>query len=69
MRAWVEYSDRRAPSAEPVAEAIYRAGTDRSSRLRYPVNGRMMLAMHALMPEALWRGMMSAGLTRRPKTI
>ena len=68
MRAWIERGDRHAPSAEPVAEAIYRAATDQSSRLRYPVRGRMMLAMHALLPESVWRGMMSAGLTRRPKT-
>src|SRR5262245_44833203 len=68
MRAWIDHGDRRAPSAEPVAEAIYRAATDRSSRLRYPVHGRLMLAMHALLPESLWRGMMAAGLTRRPKT-
>jgi len=67
MRAWVEYTDRRAPGAEPVAEAIYRAATDRSARLRYPVKGRMLLTLHALLPEPLWRGMMSASLTRRPK--
>jgi NAD(P)-dependent dehydrogenase (short-subunit alcohol dehydrogenase family) len=67
MRAWVEYSDRRAPTAEPVAEAIYRAATDRSARLRYPVRARFMLAMHAMLPSAIWRGVMAAGLTRRPK--
>ncbi|HLG54220.1 MAG TPA: SDR family oxidoreductase [Vicinamibacterales bacterium] len=67
MRAWVEHSDRRAPSAEPVAEAIYRAATDRSARLRYPVKGRVLLAMHAMLPSVLWRGMIAAGLTRRPK--
>jgi NAD(P)-dependent dehydrogenase (short-subunit alcohol dehydrogenase family) len=68
MRAWIDHMDRRAPSAEPVADAIYQAATDPSSRLRYPVRGRLMLAMHALLPESMWRGMMSAGLTRRPKT-
>jgi NAD(P)-dependent dehydrogenase (short-subunit alcohol dehydrogenase family) len=68
MRAWVEYTDRRAPSAEPVAEAIYQAASDRSARLRYPVKGRLMLAMHALLPSVMWRGMMGAALTRRPKT-
>ena len=68
MRAWIERGDRHAPSAEPVAEAIYRAAIDQSSRLRYPVKGRLMLAMHALLPQTLWRGMMSAALTRRPKT-
>jgi short-subunit dehydrogenase len=68
MRAWVERADRHAPAADPVAQAIYRAATDGSARLRYPVNGRMMLTMHALLPGAMWRAMMSAGLTRRPKT-
>ncbi len=68
MRAWIDRGDRRAPSAEPVAEAIYRAATDTSSRLRYPVHGRFILTLHALLPEPLWRGMMGAGLTRRPKT-
>jgi NAD(P)-dependent dehydrogenase (short-subunit alcohol dehydrogenase family) len=68
MRAWIDRGDRRAPSAEPVAEAIYRAATDTSSRLRYPVHGRLMLALHAVLPESMWRGMMAAGLTRRPKT-
>lgn len=68
MRAWVEHRDRRAPSAEPVAEAIYRAATDTSSRLRYPVKGRMLLTLHALLPNMMWRGMMGAALNRRPKT-
>ena len=68
MRAWIERGDRHAPSPEPVAEAVYRAATDRSSRLRYPVKGRLMLAMHALLPQPLWRGMMAAALMRRPKT-
>lgn len=67
MRAWVEHLDRRAPSAEPVAEAIYRAAIDRSNRLRYPVNGRVMLALHAMLPGAMWRAMIAGGLTRRPK--
>jgi short-subunit dehydrogenase len=67
MRAWVEHSDRRAPSAEPVAEAIYRAATDKSSRLRYPVKARVLLAMHALLPTVVWRAIVGAGLTRRPR--
>jgi short-subunit dehydrogenase len=67
MRAWVEHGDRRAPSAEPVAEAIYRAATDGSTRLRYPVKGRLTLVLHAVLPSAMWRAMMGAGLTRRPK--
>jgi NAD(P)-dependent dehydrogenase (short-subunit alcohol dehydrogenase family) len=68
MRAWVEHNDRRAPSAEPVAAAIYRAATDTSSRLRYPVKGRLLLAIHALLPNGVWRAMMEMGLTRRPRT-
>ncbi len=69
MRAWAEHADRRAPGAEPVALAIYRAATDRSSRLRYPVAGRAMLALHALLPGRLWYALMGAGMHRRPKAV
>ena len=65
-RAWMLHRDAGAPSAEPIAEAIYQAATDRSWRLRYPVRGRLVLAFHAILPDRLWRRMMAASLTRRP---
>jgi short-subunit dehydrogenase len=67
MRAWISHADRQAPAPDPIAEMIYRAATDGSKRLRYPVRGQMALALHALMPERVWRAMMGAGMNRRPK--
>jgi short-subunit dehydrogenase len=67
MKAWVIHADRTAPGAEPVANAIFKAATDPSDRLRYPVKGRLMLAAHALLPDAAWRSVIAAGMTRRPK--
>jgi short-subunit dehydrogenase len=63
MKAWVA----RARGASPVAEMILEAAADTSDRLRYPVHGRVMLAVHALLPDAVWRVLLGAGMTRRPK--
>ena len=67
MRAWILERDQRAPTPEPVAETVYRAATDSSDRLRYPVNAGRALLLHALLPDRFWRAMMSAGMTRRPR--
>ena len=50
MKAWVAYGDTRAPQADPVAEMIYKAATDASDRLRYPVKGGVLRAIHAILP-------------------
>jgi len=68
VRAWVFDRDRRAPDAQPVAEAIVRAATDQSWRLRYPVRGGAVLTLRAILPDAAWRAMMGAGMTRRPRS-
>jgi len=52
---WVQKEDAKAPEPTPVAEAIYRAANDTSHRLRYPVKGKVMLALLALFPDAVWR--------------
>jgi short-subunit dehydrogenase len=67
MKAWVAHADANAPEASPVAEMIFKAATDPSDRLRYPVRGGLMLAIHALLPDAVWRAMLGAGMNRRPK--
>jgi NAD(P)-dependent dehydrogenase (short-subunit alcohol dehydrogenase family) len=67
MTAWVADFDARAPEASPVAEMIFKAATDSSDRLRYPVRGGLMLAIHALLPDAVWRAMLGAGMNRLPK--
>jgi hypothetical protein len=38
---------------------IFKAATDPSDRLRYPVHGRLLLAMRAMLPDALWRAVLS----------
>jgi NAD(P)-dependent dehydrogenase (short-subunit alcohol dehydrogenase family) len=43
------------PGSEGVAKSIYRAATDGSPRLRYSPHGKILLALHALLPDRLWR--------------
>lgn len=64
---WVYEEDRKAPDPEPVAEAILRAAEDPSARLRYAVHGALLLTLTRLLPDVLWRSLMGAGMTRRPK--
>lgn len=64
---WVSEEDRKAPGPEPVAEAILRAAEDQSPKLRYPVKGAFVLTLTSLLPDAIWRSLLGAGMTRRPK--
>ena len=61
---WVMEEDRRAPDAGPVAEAILAAAEDTSSRLRYPVKGRLTLFLSRWVPDAMWRSLLGQGMTR-----
>jgi NAD(P)-dependent dehydrogenase (short-subunit alcohol dehydrogenase family) len=65
--AWVRKEEAKAPSAEPVAEAIYRAATDNSSRLRYPVGGALIRVLHKALPDGIWRSLNAVAMKRRPK--
>jgi NAD(P)-dependent dehydrogenase (short-subunit alcohol dehydrogenase family) len=65
---WVYEEDRKAPGPKPVAETILRAAEDQSPKLRYPVKGAFILALNSLLPDAIWRSMLGAGMTRRPKS-
>jgi len=65
---WVHEEDQKAPAPRPVAEAILRAAEDPSARLRYPVKGALVLALTSFLPDALWRSLLGAGMTRRPKS-
>ena len=64
---WARLEDSKAPTAEPVAEAIFRAAEDRSNKLRYPVKGSLILVLKTLFPDAMWRSLMAAALTRKPR--
>jgi NAD(P)-dependent dehydrogenase (short-subunit alcohol dehydrogenase family) len=61
---WVRKEDAKAPEPTPVAEAIYLAANDTSHRLRYPVKGKLMLALIALFPDAVWRLLNEQGMKR-----
>lgn len=60
--------DRNAPGPKPVAKAILQAAEDPSPRLRYPVKGALILALTTLLPDPIWRSLLGAGMTRRPKS-
>ena len=62
---WVEAEDRKAPPPDAVAEAILSAAGDRSERLRYGVKAALILAMTRLLPDAMWRRLMAAGMSRK----
>jgi NAD(P)-dependent dehydrogenase (short-subunit alcohol dehydrogenase family) len=64
---WVNEDDQKAPTPEPVAQAILKAAEDTSNKLRYPVNGAFVLALTSLLPDSMCRAMLAAGLTRRPR--
>lgn len=64
---WVRLEDSKAPTAEPVAATILRAAEDGSGKLRYPVKGGVILALTRILPDSVWRSLMSAGLTRKPR--
>ena len=64
--AWVTRSDVDAPPPEKVAETVFKAATDRSRRLRYPVGVGPFLLLRALMPDAMWRSMIGEGMRRHP---
>ena len=65
--AQVARADQRAPGCERVAKMIFKAATDHSDRLRYPVHGRLLLAMRAMLPDALWRAVLLAAMDRHPR--
>jgi NAD(P)-dependent dehydrogenase (short-subunit alcohol dehydrogenase family) len=61
---YVRKEDAAARGPAQVAETIYRAANDQSQRLRFPVGGRLILALTALLPDAVWRSLNAAGMTR-----
>lgn len=63
----VRKEDAKAPEPQPVAEAIFRAANDRSPRLRYPVGGTWIRALHALLPRRVWISLVRRAMTRPPQ--
>lgn len=57
-----QFSDRlndSLPGPEGVARSIYQAATDRTPRLRYSPYGRSFLLLHSLLPDRIWRSLVS----------
>ena len=65
--AWVRKEEASAPSAQPVAAAIFRAATDGSDRLRYPVGGTLIRMLHAVLPRRVWQSLNGMAMKRGPK--
>src|SRR5262249_39792900 len=63
-RAQVEGSEENAPGRAGVAKVIFKTATDQSWRLRYTAQAGPLLALHAVMPDALWSAMLSASMNR-----
>ena len=64
---WVHKEDEKAPDAAPVAATIFKAATDKSDRLRYPVGAGMILFLTKICPDSIWRSLMAEGMTRKPR--
>ena len=47
------------PGPEGVARTIYRAANDRSQRLRYSPHGEAFLLMYKILPDSLWRSLVT----------
>lgn len=59
MKQFSEGINDSLPGPEGVAKAIYRAASDRSQRLRYSPHGEAFLLMHAILPDWLWRSLVT----------
>ncbi len=69
LNRYFERTNPGLPGPEKVAATIYRAATDGSRRLRYPVHHQPLLLLRALLPDAGWRWLMGRlvrGLMRSP---
>jgi NAD(P)-dependent dehydrogenase (short-subunit alcohol dehydrogenase family) len=67
VQAFMAKIDPRLPAPDGVAHAIYRAATDRSSRLRYSPHAEIFLLLHALLPDRLWRSLVTNVMLRASK--
>jgi NAD(P)-dependent dehydrogenase (short-subunit alcohol dehydrogenase family) len=59
VKQFSEDMNNSLPSPEGVAKTIYRAANDRSERLRYSPHGEAFLLIHAILPDRLWRSLVT----------
>jgi NAD(P)-dependent dehydrogenase (short-subunit alcohol dehydrogenase family) len=55
------------PAPDVVAKTIFRAATDGSERLRYPVATGPIPWLHRMLPDAVWRSLLRLELERRSR--
>jgi len=67
MKGWIEGSGAKAAETSEVAKVIFRAASDGSKRLRYQAGAGVLMALHALLPDGIWRKMVGAGMNRAPR--
>jgi NADP-dependent 3-hydroxy acid dehydrogenase YdfG len=59
LKDFMEKINDSLPGSEGVARTIYRAASDRSGRLRYSPYGEAFFLMHTILPDLLWRTIIS----------
>jgi NAD(P)-dependent dehydrogenase (short-subunit alcohol dehydrogenase family) len=59
VKQFTERINDSLPGPERVAKTIYGAANDRSGRLRYSPHGEAFLLMHAILPDSLWRSLVT----------
>jgi NAD(P)-dependent dehydrogenase (short-subunit alcohol dehydrogenase family) len=67
LKGWMAKYVERAKDPSIVAEVIFDAVNDPSDRLRYRV-GAGLLTLRAILPDTLWRRMMSVSINRAPRS-
>ena len=60
----MQKSGENAPGGEVVAETIYRAVTDGTWKMRYPVNTKGMLLLRRLLPDSLFQAVIRMALVK-----
>ncbi len=60
----MQHAGHTAPGPELVADAVFRAATDGSGRLRYPVNSRGLLVLRRLLPTRLFMALVRSQVVK-----
>jgi short-subunit dehydrogenase len=67
FRTMSDHLNAGSPTPDIVAKTIFRAATDGSERLRYPVANGPIPWLHRILPDAVWRRLLRLELERRSK--
>ncbi len=62
VKTMMEKADATLPGPGKVAEAIFRAANDMSGKLRYSASAGPYLALHSILPDAIWQRLLRQSL-------